>query len=116
LRDEGATEGFADYWGAFTLDFVTAERITLAPYNGLNRYPPYTRAVKAAPVWAFVFPRSNSPAPGGQVEELIAFLQEASPESGEGAAFPWITDMLRSQSVLDRRTVADWEVWIVAER
>ena len=116
LRDEGATEGFADYWGAFTLDFVTAERITLAPYNGLNRYPPYTQAVKAAPVWAFVFPRSNSPAPGGQVEDLIAFLQEASPESGEGAAFPWITDMLRSQSVLDRRTVADWEVWIVAER
>jgi len=116
LRGEGATEGFADYWGAFTLDFITAERITLAPYNGLNRYPPYTRAVKAAPVRAFVFPRSNSPAPGGQLEDLIAFLQEASPESGEGAAFPWITDLLRSQTVLDRKTVADWEVWIVAQK
>jgi hypothetical protein len=116
LRDGGATEGFADYWGAFTLDFITAERITLAPYNGLNRYPPYTRAVKAAPVRAFVFPLSNSPAPGGELEDLIAFLQQASPESGEGAAFPWITDLLRSQSVLDRRAVADWDVWIVAER
>ena len=116
LRGEGASKGFADYWGAFTLDFITAERITLAPYNGLNRYPPYTRAVKAAPVRAFVFPGSNSPGPGGQLEELIAFLQEASPESGEGAAFPWIIDSLRAESVVERRTVADWDVWIVAER
>lgn len=116
LQDKGATTGFADYWGAYALDFVTSERLTLAPYNGLNRYPPYSNTVAASSVRAFIFPLSNAPGSMSRPDDLIAFLQEENLQSGEKGAFPWITEMIRSLTLQDRRRVADWDVWIMAEK
>ena len=40
---------FADYWVSYKLTFLTGERIVVAPYNGVDRYPLYTARVRADP-------------------------------------------------------------------
>jgi hypothetical protein len=40
---------FADYWVSYKLTFLTNERIVVAPYNGVDRYPLYTARVRAQP-------------------------------------------------------------------
>jgi hypothetical protein len=40
---------FADYWVSYKLTFLTGERIIVAPYNGVDRYPLYTARVRAEP-------------------------------------------------------------------
>jgi hypothetical protein len=39
----------ADYWLSYKLTFLTGERVIVAPTNGVDRYPPYTAAVRAEP-------------------------------------------------------------------
>ena len=39
----------SDYWLSYKLTFLTGERVIVAPTNGVDRYPPYTAAVRAQP-------------------------------------------------------------------
>lgn len=47
LDRAGIRAAFADYWLSYKLMFLVGERITLAPVNGVDRYPPYTATVRA---------------------------------------------------------------------
>lgn len=49
LDRAGIRAAFADYWLSYKLMFLTGERITLAPMNGVDRYAPYTATVRAQP-------------------------------------------------------------------
>jgi hypothetical protein len=61
LTDHDVQEGYADCWIAYPLDYVTEERLTLAPYNGVDRYPRYSEGVASLPVHACLLPLSAIP-------------------------------------------------------
>lgn len=104
--------GYTDYWLAFTLDFLTAERLTLAPYNGKNRYPAYSEQVKSLPVQAYIFPVGRISAQGDQINTLIAGL---SHNESAGPMYPWLLERLHQQVVLKRQKVAHWDVWLLSQ-
>jgi hypothetical protein len=113
LTSAGTSAGFADYWGAYALDFLTQERIVLAPYNGLNRIPAYTEQVKLADRVAFVFPMDRRPGDGLVIVRLRDYLALENPVSGEGPAHEWIRQGLDAYQVVGRQTVGYWDVWIL---
>jgi len=114
LEEERVTAGFADYWGAFVFDFLTEERLVFAPYNGLDRIPGYTEKARTAERIAFVFPSKQRPTAGEGIEELRDWLERENRVSGEGPTFGWIIESLVRYEVESRRTVAHWDVWILA--
>lgn len=54
LEDEGVRDVYAQVWIAFKLTWESEQRIT-ASADVFDRYPPYTRQVRAAPRAAYVF-------------------------------------------------------------
>lgn len=61
LRERGIRYAEADYWAAYRLTFLFAERIVVVPTNASeDRYPPYRRAFEAASVFAYVFDPGRS--------------------------------------------------------
>ncbi|HLE04618.1 MAG TPA: hypothetical protein VI729_08435 [Anaerolineales bacterium] len=116
LAENGVRYGYADYWGAYTLDFLLEEGVILAPFNGINRYLPYSQAVSSAPKLAYIFPAGNAPAPSGLFEDLKLFLSDKDNQEGEGPARPHIREQLSTQEIVSMQRVADWDVWIVADK
>ena len=116
LAENNVRYGYADYWGAYTLDFLLEEEVTLAPFNGINRYLPYSQAVGSAPKLAYVFPAANAPAASSRIEDLTAFLSDKDNQKGEGPARPHIREQLSGMQVVSTQHVADWDVWIVADK
>jgi hypothetical protein len=116
LDENNIKYGYADYWGAYTLDYLIEEKTIIAPYNGIDRYQPYSRAVLSAPKLAFVFPATNAPTPTGTMEDLQSFLADADNPVGEGAAFRIIREKLTGQKVTQVVPVREWDVWIVSNR
>jgi hypothetical protein len=116
LEDNNIKYGYADYWGAYTLDFLIEEKTIIAPFNGLDRYLPYSRAVASAPKLAYVFPTTNAPAPTGLMSDLQTFLSDADNPIGEGAAFPDIRRQVARQQVVRMVRVGVWDVWIVSDQ
>ena len=114
LASQSVTHGYADYWGAYTLDFLIKERLTIAPYNGLNRIPSYSKMVKKASPIAFIFPREHAPS-GDDRDALCNHLAQEHVYSGEGPAKPDILERCRSAGEVSRTEVAVWEIWILTE-
>jgi hypothetical protein len=113
LRDQQVRFGYADYWIAYTVDFLTEERITIAPYNAIDRYPAYSAAVQAQPIQAYVLQSGMVKPETRDVEDLI---RAASGNWSGGPIYPQVVERLRNQKVLDRQRVANWDVWVVADR
>lgn len=115
LVSQNVTLGYADYWGAFTLDFLTKERLIIAPYNGLNRIPSYSKAViKASPI-TFIFPHDHAPSEDN-LDALCDYLSREHMYSGEGPAKTDIIERCRSAVSVSRAEVANWEVWIITDQ
>jgi hypothetical protein len=114
LEREADGKGYADYWGAYAIDFLSEEAIILAPYNGVNRFPSYTAEVEAAVRKAFIFPIERSPEGELTIDTLRSFLGQENLVSGEGPASAGILDGLDGAQVESRGQVAHWEVWVVA--
>lgn len=49
LKRSGIRGGYAEYWTAYKLTFLTREEIVVAPLDGVDRYPRYTEFVKSLP-------------------------------------------------------------------
>jgi hypothetical protein len=113
LRSYGVDSGYADFWGAYTLDYLSDERIAIAPYNGSDRYPDYTRKVSAASSVAFLFPSGRSPDETLGMDGLRIFLKQPSERSGEGPARPEIVEALTQFAVQTVTTTGPWDVWIL---
>jgi hypothetical protein len=47
LAKENVEAGYADYWTAYYLTFLTQEKIILAPVSGKERYLPYLKFVQS---------------------------------------------------------------------
>jgi len=49
LTRNGIRGGYAEYWTAYKLTFLAQERIIIAPTDGIDRYPTYTKFVRSLP-------------------------------------------------------------------
>ncbi len=49
LAEENVRSAYGDYWLAYKITFLTGERVIVSPTTGVDRYPPFTEAVKQAP-------------------------------------------------------------------
>lgn len=51
----------ADYWASYRLTYLSREALVVVPANASeDRYPPYRRALEAAPVFAYIFDPGRS--------------------------------------------------------
>jgi hypothetical protein len=64
LAEENVRSAYGDYWLAYKITFLTGERVIVSPTTGVDRYPPFTDAVKQAPSPTIErLPRGNPDAP-----------------------------------------------------
>jgi hypothetical protein len=110
LSEVQVTAGYGDYWTVYALDFLLEERVILAPYNGMDRYPPYTAHVAAQPRIALILsapllPESVSSIP--EVQEVLSGF------TGAGPAFPQFHDDIANRRLQQRFQAGRWEVWIL---
>ena len=94
----------------------TEERILLAPYNGSDRYPSYTRQVERLPVQAYLVRLGLISAGQSTAADLARTLLDPEKMGGTGPAFSRFGELLRAATVLDRRAIGSWDVWIVEMR
>jgi len=113
FEENSVRTGYADYWLSYTLDYMTDERLVVAPYNGVDRYPRYTLVVGAQPIQAYILPGGGVSQEDAQVDDLLQYIDS---HQGAGPARSEVVDRLSSQIVLKRRAVANWDVWLVADR
>jgi hypothetical protein len=65
LRANGIRDGFADYWVAYKLDFLSGQALTITPAKGdVDRQPAFARTVALSHVqaWLFVPPSETTSA------------------------------------------------------
>jgi hypothetical protein len=115
LDELGVSGGYADYWGAYTLDYLADERMIVAPYNGLDRYPAYTKYVSSQERIAFILPAARSPVKGAGIEGLVKLLRLPNDISGEGPARDSIINIVLRSEVEERLDVEPWDVWILTK-
>jgi hypothetical protein len=111
LQQQGVRVGYADYWLSYTLDFLTQERLVIAPYNGIDRYPPYTEQVGRAPVRAFIFWHADLPPELRTGTDFAALLQQSQAQGLD--VFPHVAAQTAQHTVLERQSIGGWDVWIV---
>ena len=114
LASQGVDLGYADYWGAYTLDYLSGERILIAPYDGIDRYPTYTKYVRGKDTIAFIFPAERSPDQASGLDGLASLLRLPNDVSGEGPASGYIVDGLSHSKLTTVLHTGTWEVWIVS--
>jgi len=118
LSQRGVRGGFADYWISFMLDFLMDERFVFASYNA-DRYPPYRMEAAALPVQAWLFVPGLIPPEATTVDDIIRELQAERSEkpacypARAGPTYPLFFDWLPRMTVLERRLVANWDVWLL---
>jgi hypothetical protein len=111
LQQQGVRAGYADYWLSYTLDFLTNERLVLAPYNGVDRYPAYTEQVGRAPVRAFIFWHADLPPELRTGTDFAALLQHSQAQGLR--LFPHVAAQTEHSAVLERQVIDGWDIWIV---
>jgi hypothetical protein len=110
LRDLQVTAGYGDYWTVYALDFLLEERMILAPYNGIDRYPPYTAHVAGQPRIALIFPAALLPETVSTIPEMQEVL---SGFTGAGPAFPQFHNEIATRRLQERLRVGRWDVWLL---
>jgi hypothetical protein len=114
LSQRGTRTGYADYWVAYPLDFLTGERLVLAPYKGLDRYRPYSAAAEAAPLNAYVFDAGELPPAVASTAALADWMGRDEPDRREVVP-AGLRERLRRGQLSERATVGGWDVWLVRD-
>lgn len=104
--------GYADYWISYRMNFLTEERITIAPYNGVDRYPAYTNRVNELPLQAVIF---NVDSISTNAGEVMAMLNYMNTDFGFGIANRNIIAQLSDMSFIKRQQVSNWDVWLFSK-
>jgi hypothetical protein len=112
LNEKDVTSGYADFWGAYTLDFLTNEQLTIAPYNGIDRYPKYTRDVLDSPTFFVILPADWVSSRDRNSVTLIDFLEQENLVSGEGPAREDVVQQIQEAELDDALRVEAWDVWV----
>ncbi|MCW5852809.1 MAG: hypothetical protein KIT87_22245 [Anaerolineae bacterium] len=113
LQTYGVSGGYADYWQSYPLTFLNQERLIIAPYNGIDRYPRYTERLADSPTFAYLTPREAAPPAPATLDSLAAALRAPQPAGpvfdAHFAAWPRL-------SLRAHHSIGNWEVWIVERR
>jgi hypothetical protein len=115
LAEQGVTAGYADYWGAYTLDYLTAERLQVAPYNGLNRIPSIMRQVAQSTDYFVIAPLEVVPARSNARQSLTELLATEHGWSGEAAARDDLRQRIGNSRLVTYLEIDYWSVWILAD-
>jgi hypothetical protein len=111
MKQRNLQGGYADYWVAYTLDFLTEEQFSFAPFNVIDRYPPYTQKVRELPVQVYIFERNIIPNNISTVDELVHELR--GKKNARLGIFPQIIKDLDNDVLVERRNVSGLDVWVV---
>lgn len=110
LESNHVTKGYAEFWYAFVLDFITDERLQLTPYSGNAYYKPYNDAIDAESVHAYVLGQAFVTLPKN-VTTTAALADEIAERFSWSVTLP----RLRKQTVVSREQIGQWDVWIVKD-
>lgn len=113
LKQRKVQGGYADYWVAYALDFLTQERFTFAPYNVVDRYPLYTKRVDRLSVQAYIFEQNVIPDNISNIDELV---HELTAKNARLNVFPVIVEGLKNDVLLERKKVSSLDVWLVSNQ
>ena len=113
LDAHGVDAAYADFWGAYTLDYLSGERIAVVPYNTGDRYPAYTERLQSRERFGVIFPGSHAPTSGIGTEALVDWLRRPNEISGEGPAEESVIQAVQAGHVEDQYVTGPWDVWIV---
>jgi hypothetical protein len=112
LGSLGATAGYADYWDAYVIDYLSGERLTLVPFTPDDRYAPYRARVGAAPVRAVVLRAGTVPPGIGSAADLVEAMRRI--RADVLLTIDPVAEPLRTARVVDHRLVGRWDVWALA--
>jgi hypothetical protein len=115
LQSKGVFYGYADYWTAYMVDYITDERLTIAEYTGTLRFPPYTQSVGETEMVAYVLWPRQTLIPGDQSSALD--LQKALAKTNHTVRqwFPHVLERLDHATVMERKTISNFDVWIIRD-
>lgn len=111
LGEHSVQGGYADYWIAHVLNFLTRERLTFSAYNGVLRIPEYPKVVANLSKYVFIFNRDDIEPDTDQLEAMKAHMRR---NIGAGAASQRFINHLDGLSLVERRQVASWDVWLLS--
>lgn len=114
--------GYANYWSAFSLDFLLNERLTFTPYYGADRYPFYGQQVDDMHRFAFIVTaKTVSPHPqvietvhipadhrtSSQLRDAISASQIVQPR------YQHVIERIERSQVIARRRIGYWDIWLL---
>jgi hypothetical protein len=104
---------YACHWIAYPLDYLTQERFSIAPYDGVDRWQPFRDKALSAPVQTYILctPNTNSIL---QLREtrLDLFCQEV--QKLPHFEMP-LLKKLQGRCVLNREQTGIWDVWMIGD-
>ena len=112
LADNQVKGGYADYWEAYPLDFLTEGQITLATYTRWDRIGSYAETVASLPVQAYVLMPGVVPKHAVDGAAIAQLIEQKTPNVMNDL----IKKRLSQQTVLDHRRVGHWDVWLVTDK
>jgi hypothetical protein len=117
LQSHNVKGGYGNYWTTYSVTFLMNERIMLAPFAGADRYALYSETAWKSDPYAFVlFPgheRIEIPENTSSIDDLIAAEKKA--DFIEGWRYEKIEERMRNSTVVDRKHIGRWDVWILKD-
>ena len=117
FAEHEVTGGYGNYWTTFVLTYFLNEETVLAPYNGNNRYPPYAETAGRSNPYAVVLNGSfdpRIPEDKSKLADLLGALDKATVMQLPDFAFA--RERLARGSVVDRKSIGEWDVWILVDK
>ncbi|HET7034537.1 MAG TPA: hypothetical protein VFI42_02540, partial [Thermomicrobiaceae bacterium] len=111
LQRQGVQGGYAGYWTAYALDYLSGERLTFTSL-GQDRYSPYTRHVEGLTTIAVLLQPGMVPANQTSIDALLAGARTDLAQYHAAH----IREEFGRMRILSRRTVGDWDVWLLTEQ
>ena len=115
LTEKKVTRGYADAWLSFPIDYLTEERLIVAPYSYYDRYPSYKTHVAQSRDYAVIFsPRFSAMVPAGknQKSDLLDVLRPQIPVL---LISKDIFERIERSTVRTRDIVGQWDIWILSD-
>ncbi len=107
LQEQNAAVGYADFWHAYVLDFLTEERLQLSNFDGGSRYVPYEDALTQSATHAFILRNYvHIPLAETTIPALMNGLAKTYPTS------PALQSVAH-QRIVTRKQIGNWDVWIL---
>lgn len=108
LTEQNVTVGYADFWDAYTLNFLTQERLIISEYQRF-RFVPYKQILADATTKAYLMRfYVKIPVETTSLEALAQGIKKREPYAD-------VLPDLTSKTLLSRKKIGTWDIWIVRD-